>query len=301
VPYAKNGPTELYYESFGNPADPALLLVNGLGSQCINYREELCQLFVERGFFVTRFDNRDVGLSSKHDEYVPDFSAFAAARRAGEDYPVPYRLPDMAADAVSVLDAIDVERAHVAGMSMGGMIVQQMAIDFPDRVASVTSIMSTTGEHDVGQATPAAFEVLMRATPAASREEYVERVVADSYVLGSPGHQDDERMREHAARVYDRCFAPAGVTRQLMGIRASGDRATALRSLEVDFLVIHGDHDTLIDISGGRRTADCVPGAAFVALEGMGHDLPPAYWDRIVALVGDVAGVGPRARTQSPA
>ena len=291
MPSAHNGSVEIHYETFGDPSDPALLLINGLGSQCINYRVEWCERFAARGLFVVRFDNRDVGLSTKFDHVAPDLVAVATALARREVPDVPYRLPDMANDAIAVLDALGIERAHVMGVSMGGMIVQQLAIDHPGRLLSLTSVMSTTGDPDVGQPTAEALAVLM-APPATDREGAIERHLAGIRVIGSPGQVDEALHREYAGEAFDRCFNPAGVTRQVMAIMASGVRSEGLRTVKLPALVLHGDADTLVDISGGRRTAACIEGARFVTLEGMGHDYPASYWDRWVDLVADHVGVG---------
>ena len=288
MPYARNQDVELYVESFGDPTNPALVLVNGLGSQCINYPVALIERFVDRGLFVARFDNRDVGLSTKFDSHRPDFHAFSEALRAGRRPDVAYVLADMALDVVAVLDALNIERANIFGMSMGGMIVQQTAIDHPHRVLTMTSVMSTTGDPDVGQPTKEALDALYR-KPATSRDEVIANALADSVIFGSPHHQDPDYIAARSAAAFDRCFHPEGVARQLMAVRASGSRSDALRKLSTPTLVLHGDRDTLIDISGGRRTAQCVPGSTFVALEGMGHDLPVAFWDTIVEAVVDHA------------
>jgi pimeloyl-ACP methyl ester carboxylesterase len=290
MPYAHHGPVEIYYETFGDPADPALLLINGLGSQCLSYRPEWCQHFVDRGFFTIRFDNRDVGLSTKFKEVTPELGAVVQALRDGTEPVVAYRLAEMATDAVAVLDDLGIDRAHVMGVSMGGMIVQQLAIDHPDRLASMTSVMSTTGDPDVGQATPEAFAILT-GPPATSRDAAIARQLEAGRTIGSPDHYDPDRLTQQAAEAYDRCFYPAGVARQITAVVASGSRSEGLRSVQLPALVIHGDKDTLIDISGGRRTAECIPGARFEVLEGMGHDSPPAYWDRWADLVADHAGV----------
>jgi len=271
MPTTMHGDVELYYETFGGDDDPTLLLVNGLGSQCVNYEERWCELFVACGYRVVRFDNRDVGLSSKLD-----------GRR--------YSLGDMAGDAVAVLDAVGAERAHVHGVSMGGMIVQQVAIDHADRVRSLTSVMSSTGEPEYGRSSPEALAVLM-APPATSRDEYVDRQVAAQRVYGSkPEWIDEPYLRARAERAYDRCFHPSGVGRQMGAIQHSGDRVAALRTLDVPTLVMHGERDTLIDPSGGRRTAELIPGARYVEIEGMGHDYPVAVWDLWVDTWSDFAG-----------
>jgi pimeloyl-ACP methyl ester carboxylesterase len=268
MPIAVNGGVEIYYESFGNPADQTLLLINGLGSQCINFPEEWCEKFAAHGYQVVRFDNRDTGLSTKLDG-------------------IEYTLADMAADAVSVLDALGVARAHVMGLSMGGMIVQRLAIDRPDRLLSMTSVMSRTGENDHGQTAPAALAILL-SRPAKSRQEYIDNHVKALGVYGSkPEWIDEDDARARAAAAYDRCFCPEGLRRQIAAVMADGSRAGALPRVAVPALVMHGSRDTLIDPSGGRRTAELIPGARFVEIDGMGHDYPQAVWDLWVATWGD--------------
>ena len=282
MPTTRHGDVELYYETFGAADDPTLLLVNGLGSQCINYEEPWCEMYADRGYRVVRFDNRDVGLSSKLD---------------GQRY----TLGDMAGDAVTVLDAVGAQDAHVLGVSMGGMIVQRLTIDHRARVRSLTSVMSSTGESEYGRSSPEALAVLL-AEPATTRDEYVERQVAAQRVYGSkPEWLDEPSIRARAARAYDRCFHPTGVGRQMHAIQGDGSRAEELRALDVPTLVMHGDRDTLIDPSGGRRTAELIPGAQYVEIEGMGHDYPTALWDRWVGTWADFAGsvrpVAPRPRS----
>jgi pimeloyl-ACP methyl ester carboxylesterase len=288
VPIATNGPVELYFETFGQPEHETLLLVNGLGSQCINYDVALCQEFVDRGFFVIRFDNRDVGLSSKLDEVTPKLHDVVVALRDGRTPDVPYRLSDMAQDAFAVLDANHVEKAHVMGVSMGGMIVQQMAINDSSRLRSMTSIMSTTGDRDVGQASAEVAE-LFYAPPGHDRETVIARSQALEQLCASPSELDLQRTAQRVGDAFDRCFCPRGVARQLAAVMASGSRTQALRTVPVPTLVIHGDADTLIDMSGGVRTAQCIPGARFLPVTGMGHDLPARYWPTIVEAVSDHA------------
>jgi pimeloyl-ACP methyl ester carboxylesterase len=285
---ARNGSVEIYYETFGDPADPTLVLVNGLGSQCINFRTEWCDRFVAKGFHVVRMDNRDVGLSTHFSEVTPDLAGLIAALTAGEPADAPYRLSDMAADVVAVLDALGVERAHVMGLSMGGMIVQALAIEHPERLRSMTSVMSTTGELDVGQASAEARTRLF-APPATNRESAIANHLAGLRIWGSPGKVDEDAQARFAGEAYDRAFDPAGVGRQIMAVTASGSRAEGLKDVQVPTLVLHGSADALIDPSGGRRTAELVPGARFVLMEGMGHDYPQAYWDQWVELVTDHA------------
>jgi pimeloyl-ACP methyl ester carboxylesterase len=268
MPIAVNGGVEIYYETFGNPSDQTLLLVNGLGSQCINFAEEWCEKFAAHGYQVVRFDNRDAGLSTKLDG-------------------IEYTLADMAADTVAVLDAVGAAKAHVMGLSLGGMIVQRLAIDRPDRLLSMTSVMSRTGESDSGQTAAIALGLLL-AHPAESRQEYVDSHMKGLAVYGSkPEWIDQDEARARAAAAYDRCFCPEGRRRQMVAAMADGSRADELRHVTVPTLVIHGSRDTLIDPSGGRRTAELIPGARYVEIEGMGHDYPSPVWDLWVATWGD--------------
>ena len=286
--FAHNGDVDIYFETFGSPRDPALLLVNGLGSQCINYRVEWCERFVQARHFVIRYDNRDVGLSTKFADFHPDLAGVARARAEGRAVEVPYVVSDMAGDGLAVLDALAIDRAHVMGVSMGGMIAQTMAIEHPGRLLTLTSIMSTTGDADVGQSTEAARKRFV-APPPRDRDGFVADYLAGIRAWGSPECFDEVRLTAIAGEAFDRDFDPAGKTRQAMAIVGSGSRTAALRDVEVPTLVLHGSADALIDPSGGRRTADSVPGARFVLLEGMGHDYPPQYWDRIVELVTEHA------------
>jgi pimeloyl-ACP methyl ester carboxylesterase len=286
MPFAHNGSLDIYYETLGDAADPGLLMVSGLGRQLTDFPSGLCDRLVAHGFHLIRFDNRDAGLSTSFDHVTPDWAGVLKALRDGKDPTVAYRLPDMATDAVAVLDDLGIERAHVAGVSMGGMIVQQLALDHPDRLLSMTSIMSTTGDRDVGQPSPEAFAILT-GPPPTDLASSIARRQEGLLVFGSPGHYDANAAAEAAEEAYERSFNPAGTARQLIGITASGSRAEALRQVEVAALVMHGDADKLVDISGGRRTAACIPGARFEVLEGMGHDCPPAYWDRWAELISD--------------
>jgi pimeloyl-ACP methyl ester carboxylesterase len=286
VPAGTAGGIRIAYETFGDRADPPVLLVMGLGAQLLAWREGFCQALVERGHFVVRYDNRDVGLSTHLDDAPPP--DFAALLR-GDPASAAYDLSDMADDAVRLLDHLGLPAVHVVGASLGGMIAQTLALDHPERVRSLTSIMSTTGDRAVGQATEAAMAVLL-APPAPDRAAAVERSVASSRVLGSPGYPaDPDEVRRHAGEAWDRDHDPAGAPRQLAAIYVSGDRTARLAGLAVPTLVVHGAADALIDVSGGRATAEAVPGAELLVLEGMGHDLPEALWpqvaDAISALV----------------
>jgi pimeloyl-ACP methyl ester carboxylesterase len=284
---------EIEFEVFGDVDDPTLLLVSGLGAQMVSWDPELCEAFVDRGFGVIRFDNRDVGLSGKVD-VGDDFDVMAAilAGLAGETPEVPYLLSDMAADAMAVLDAVGVERAHVAGTSMGGMIAQQAAIDHPGRVASLTSIMSTTGDPDVGVPDASVAGTLLEAGPH-EREAAIAHSIEVSRVIGSPDHFELARVRRRHELSYDRCFYPRGAGNQLAAVVASGSRSEALRGLDVPALVVHGDRDPLVTPSGGERTAEVLAGSELLVLEGMGHDLPTYFWapviERITALAARTA------------
>lgn len=262
---ARNGDVRIHFDAFGDPTDPTLLLVNGLGSQCINFQDAWCEMFAAEGLQVVRYDNRDVGLSS----HLPDAE---------------YTLTDMAADGMAVLDALGVQRAHVMGLSMGGMIVQTMAIEHRERLLTMTSVMSTTGEPEYRQSSPRAWE-LLTAPGATNREEYVQQWINGLREWGSPEFADEARWRADAERAFDRSFDPPGVGRQFMAVARSGSRAERLPGITTPTLVIHGDRDTLLMPNGGQRTADLIPGARFELIEGMGHDYPPQLWRRWVDLV----------------
>lgn len=273
---------DIEYEVHGDDGDETLLLVMGLGAQLLSWPDGFVAMLVDRGFRVIRFDNRDVGLSTKFDGAAVDFGAAFTAAVSGRPADAPYLLSDMADDAFGLLDALGIEAAHVVGASMGGMIAQTMAIARPERVRTLTSIMSTTGDMSVGQPSPAAVQFLLQPPPA-EREAYIEHSVEVSRVLhGTVLPFDEGAARARATAGYDRCFNPAGTGRQLVAIFASGDRTEALRSIDVPTLVVHGDLDPLVAYSGGRATAAAVPDARLVTVSGMGHDLPEAAWPQIV-------------------
>ena len=277
---------DVAYERFGDLEAPPVLLVMGLGTQMLGWHQEFCAQLVGRGLQVIRFDNRDVGLST-HFSAAPAPDVMAAL--SGDPSSASYTLSDMAADSVGLLDALSLDSAHLVGASMGGMIAQTIAIEHPNRIRSLTSIMSTTGNSAVGQASQQAIGALL-SPPALDRQEAVDRTVSIFRIIGSPGFDLDEaELREQAGLSYDRADDPLGVARQLLAIIASGDRTERLRSISVPTLVIHGAGDPLVDVSGGRATAAAVPGAELDVIEGMGHDLPRALWpeitERIAALV----------------
>jgi pimeloyl-ACP methyl ester carboxylesterase len=287
MPTAAANGIEICYETVGDPADPTLLLVMGLGCQLVHWDDDLCRMFADRGFHVVRYDNRDTGGSTRWDQPV-DILAVMQAAGAGEPVRVPYLLTDMAADAVGLLDHLGVDRAHLCGVSMGGMISQTIAIEYPERVRSLASVMSTTGDLDVGMPTAEAMGELLR-PPSQTREEFLAAAVRQAGVWGSPGLLDEERSRRIHGKAWDRGHDPAGTARQLAGILASGSRSAALAGITIPTLVVHGTEDKLIQPSGGERTAEVVPDAKLMVIEGMGHDLPPALWPRLVDAVASHA------------
>jgi len=284
--YARNGDIRLWYTEDGDKTDPVLLLVSGLGSQYLSYDDEWVQLFVDSGLRVVRFDNRDCGLSSTVDDFPPDPDAVARARAEGRVPEVPYTLSDMADDAVAVLDAVGAERAHVMGVSMGAQIVQLLAIEHSERLISIVSAMSRTGDPDTGQSSPEA-KVLERRPEPGNREEAIAFHQASLRVWGSPAFYNAERIAMATGRAFDRSFTPDGKQRQRMAIMAAPSRTSALGAVQIPTLVIHGGDDMLIDPSGGEATAAAIPGARLEIIEGMGHDYPPELWPRLTALVVD--------------
>lgn len=279
-----NGIT-IAYETFGEPSAPPLVLVMGLGVQMLAWPDDFCRELAGRGYFVVRFDNRDVGGSTHFTEAPePDF----LAALAGDSSTAAYRLEDMAADTVGLMDALGIDRAHVVGASMGGMIAQCLAIGWPDRVRSLTSIMSTPSFADGPPTEDAAGALLL--PPPTTREEAAEQALVSFKVIGSPGYPPDEDwLREVAAASFDRDPDRSGVGRQFMAIVASGDRKPGLAGVRVPTLVIHGSADPLVQPGGGEATARAVPGAELLVFEGMGHDLPRQLWDRFVDAITALA------------
>jgi pimeloyl-ACP methyl ester carboxylesterase len=282
---------EFVYDSFGDPANPAMVLVMGLGAQLIAWPDDFCGRLAALGLWVIRFDNRDVGLSTKLDEAgVPNLIGLVTALMIGKKVKAPYLVKDMAADCIGLMDALGIEQAHLLGVSMGGMIVQEAIIHFPERVKTAVSIMSTTGDRSLPQATPEARALLMKPAPT-DRAGYIENGVASGKVLWGKGHPfPEEYIREQAARYFDRGLSPAGTARQLAAIFASGSRREALKQVTVPTLVIHGDDDPLVRVEGGRDTAVSIPNAKLLIIEGMGHNLPREAWDEIVGAIGEHIG-----------
>ena len=277
---------EIAYATIGDPSNPPLLLVMGLGMQLIHWDRELCDQLAERGFWVIRFDNRDSGHSTKISAPVPNLPRAMLGLRVD----APYLLGDMADDAFGLMDHLGVEAAHLVGASMGGMIAQTMAIKRPERVLSLTSIMSTTGERRAGRPKLRVFGVLMRRAPQ-DREGYIESFLRTFKLIGSPGFAfDEERARTLAGETYDRGNHSAGTGRQLAAILASGDRTQQLRSVRVPTTVVHGQADPLVPFRGGRATAAAIPDARLIAIPGMGHDLPREVWPQLIDAVVETAG-----------
>lgn len=268
---------DLCFDTFGDRGDPALLLIMGLGGPLIWWASDLCRLLAQHGFFVIRFDNRDVGKSTKlgggGQRQVDLLKTLLRPRVAP-----PYTISDMASDGVGLLDHLGVDKAHVTGVSMGGMIAQTMAIEHPERVLSLVSIMSTTGRRSVGWQDPRLLPQLI-AGGSTSRAQFIERSVQTWAVIGSPDYPTSaEETKIRAAETFDRGIHPAGVVRQMQAVVVQRDRSKALRTLDVPALVIHGTRDRLIHVSGGRATADAIPNAELLLIPGMGHDLPHELW-----------------------
>ncbi|MCB0997478.1 MAG: alpha/beta hydrolase [Acidimicrobiales bacterium] len=280
MPTADANGISLHYDTFGDPADPTMVLVSGLGTQMIMWLEEFCESLVDRCFHVVRFDNRDSGLSTRFDEPV-DLMAVQQAVASGESPPVPYRLADMASDVVGLLDALGIDSAHVVGASLGGMVAQRVAIDHPTRVRSLTSMMSTTGAPDVGQPSREALVALLEPTPL-GREAVIAAGLACRRIWGSPDHLDEDALRAYFARCYDRAPDGDGANRQFAAVLVDGSRDAELATVRCPALVVHGDHDVLIHPSGGERTAAVLPDAELLMLEGLGHDLPSPYWQQVI-------------------
>jgi pimeloyl-ACP methyl ester carboxylesterase len=290
---------EIAYQEVGDPDAEPLLLVMGLATQMLAWDEEFCSLLAERGFRVIRFDNRDVGHSTKLDEAgVPSRLDLFLGRRER----AAYLLSDMAADTVGLMDHLEIESAHVVGISMGGMIGQTLAIEHRDRIRSLVSMHSTTGSRRVGTPTLKVFGLMLAEAPR-DREAFIRRITRTYELIGSPAYTtDEERLRWIAGASWDRGHNPRGVLRQMHAITASGDRTAALRKLDLPTTVIHGTRDTLIRQSGGRATASAIPGARLRIVEGMGHDLPRELWPLFVDEFADTASrAGWRAPVKQPA
>lgn len=267
MPTATINGIELCYETHGSPDDPALVLINGLGSQMIRWPQGFKDLIVGAGFHLIAFDNRDVGLTQKFGD---------------SDKTPPYTVADMADDVAALLDHLGIDAAHVAGQSMGGMIAQVLAIRHPKRVLSMASIMSAMGDDPVLSTDPEVMAIFTE-PPATTREEAIEQDVRHRRVMAGPAFEfDEDAMRDLATRTYDRCHAPDGRRRQMLAIQSAPGRGKALAQIDIPTVVIHGTGDRLVPVENGKRMAEVVPGAELVLIEGMGHDLPRGAWEQIV-------------------
>jgi pimeloyl-ACP methyl ester carboxylesterase len=285
------GEVELCHETFGERDHPALLLVMGLATQMLGWHEDFCAELAARGFFVVRFDNRDVGRSTALD-HLPAPTLLQLLRR--DRRAAAYTIDDMAGDAVGLLDHLEIERAHVVGASMGGMIAQALAAQHPDEVRSLVSIMSNTGNRWRGQPALGVYRYLLKRAPD-DREGFVEHMTKVFAAIGSPDAPADlERVRDMAARSWDRSRDPAAAGRQLGAIIASGNRTAELGRIKVPTLVIHGNKDRLVRPSGGRATARAIPGARLMVVDRMGHDLPERSWPQIIDAIADHAHAADR-------
>lgn len=271
MPRANANGIELEYETFGDPASPPLLLIGGLGTQMISWDEEFCELMASRGFWVIRFDNRDAGLSTW-------------IERDGS-----YSLDDMAADAVGLLDAVGIGAAHIVGASMGGFIAQLIALDHPERVLTLTSMISGPGGEDTVEPTPEGMAVLLPPAPKTREERIDLGVWAKQKLLGPSDPFDEPYERDRITRAVDRAYHPAGFIRQLQAIGAAPSRLPRLRALHIPALVVHGDADILVPVDNGRRVAAAIPGARLLEIPGMGHDVPRRVWPEVVDAIADLA------------
>lgn len=293
MPVVPSNGIEICYETFGDPGDPPVVLTMGLGVQMIGWAEDFCADLAARGHYVIRFDNRDAGESTHlHEAGLPDLARIFT----GDGATAAYTLDDMAADLFGLIDALGLERVHLVGASLGGMICQTATVRRPERVASLTSIMSLSRRAD-WESDPAAAAALIQ-EPARDAQSYADQAVRSFHTIGSTGFPfDEETVRTAALRSYARAYDPAGVTRQLAAILTPGqDRAEGLARLGIPTLVIHGTVDPLIKSIGGQRMAEAIPGARWLPIEGMGHDLPRGAWPRILTAITDVVARGETSR-----
>lgn len=283
---------EIEHETFGSPSDPAILLIMGLGMQLIAWPEPFCSDLASRGFHVIRYDNRDTGFSTKFDgRKAPSMLSMLVRSALRLPIRVPYTLKDMADDAVGLLDAMGIEEAHIVGASMGGMIAQNLAAAYPERVRTLTSIMSTSGHRSLPGADPLVTRHILRARPTnANREAVIAHNMRTIEMIGSPAYPvDEDTRRELASMSFDRVYYPQGFTRHVAAIIQDGDRRDRLRAIEAPTLVIHGREDRLVPLAGGIDTAEYVPDARLEIIDGMGHNFPPALWPTIIDMIVDHA------------
>jgi pimeloyl-ACP methyl ester carboxylesterase len=275
---------EIEYETFGAKSDPALLLIMGLGAQLTLWPEALCEGLAAKGFFVVRYDNRDVGLSTDFDTWgMPNIMEAFMKLMKGEKVATPYLLDDLAKDAIGLLDALDIDRAHMVGASMGGMIAQIVAAKFPQRTRSLVSIMSTSGRRGLPMGKPEAVAMLSAQPEGPAREQLIAHGIKLRSVIGSPGFPSDPaEMRALVERNIDRRYYPAGAARQYLAVMASGDRVDLLKTVKVPTLVLHGADDPLLPVDGGKDVASLVPGAKIEIFPGWGHDVPKQMVPKLV-------------------
>ena len=287
---AHSGDVEIEYDVHSShDDDPPLVLLAGLGSQLIFFEDELVQGFMDRAFRVIRLDNRDSGLSSALDEVV-DIAAVYAGIPSQSDFVPPYLLSDMASDVIAVLDDLSLDRAHILGVSLGGMIAQTLAIEHPSRVQSLTLLSSTSGSPEAGQPSAAALEALMApGVDPSDRSAVIEADVRSRTVWATTAHYDEDWTREYFAACFDRANHPTAMARQMAAVLCAGDRESALAELDVATLVLHGTDDRLIAPDGGARLAELIPAAELIELDDMGHDLLPHYWAPIIEAVTQLA------------
>ena len=289
MPKASVNRIEIEYEIIGDPDSKPMLLVSGLGSQLISWPDEFCESLAGRGFFVIRFDNRDVGLSTKfEDAGIPNFAEIRAAYARGETPEVPYTLEDMADDAVGVLDFLNIDRAHICGASMGGMIAQILAYRHPSRVLTLTIIMSTTGNPALPQGKPEILAQFFAPAPS-EREAYIEEMVRRDRLIYGTFDFDEERDREYRAKEYDRCYYPEGIARQLAAMAVPGNIQPEISAIRAPTLVIHGREDPFYSIEHAEEIASTIPGAELLILDGMGHSLPPEVMPQIVDAITTIS------------
>ena len=293
MPKANANNIQIEYDTFGDSSSKPILLIAGLGSQMLSWRTEFCEQLVNQNFYVIRFDNRDVGLSTKFvNAGIPDVMKVMQAVQAGETVETvetPYTLEDMADDAVGLLDALNVDKAHICGASMGAYISQIVAFRHPSHVLSLTSIMGSTGNPALPPPKQKAIRALLTKM-SIEREAYIEQSIKRRRVLYGSGFSfDEQKWRTDSAKSYDRCFYPQGFTRQLAAIRTNGNRKPKLAAVNVPTLVVHGADDPLVPVEGGKDTADAIPNAKLLIIDGMGHSLPPETWPQIVKAITENA------------
>lgn len=293
MPQAPANGLELEYETFGSASDPAILLIMGLGMQMIAWPQPFCEELAEKGFHVIRYDNRDTGFSTKFEGVkAPGLPSLLIRSLLHLPIRVPYTLHHMAEDATGLLDALDISAAHIVGASMGGMIAQNLAACFPERVLTLTSIMSTSGHRSLPGADPLVSRHLFRSRPTnADREAVIAHNMRTLELIGSPAYPiDEETRREMTSLSFDRCYYPAGFTRHVAAIVQDGDRRQRLGMISAPTLVIHGREDRLVPLAGGIDTAEHVPGAQLEIIDGMGHNLPAGLWPKLIDMITGHAG-----------